>query len=47
VQTRIDAGETLEQVQGTLELPQYAEWTRYDSHFKLNIEGVYRELSKR
>ena len=47
VQARIDAGETLEQVQETLELPQYADWMRYDSHFKLNIEGVYRELSKR
>ncbi len=46
VQARIDRGESLEQIQSTLELPQYAEWTRYDQHFDLNIEGVYRELTK-
>ncbi len=46
VQERIDRGETLEQIQASLELPQYRSWTRYDEHFKLNIAGVYRELTR-
>ena len=46
VQEWIDRGESLEQIQANLELPQYAGWTRYDQHFDLNIEGVYRELTK-
>ncbi len=44
VQERIDQGESLEQIQASLELPQYADWVRYDEHFELNIEGVYRGL---
>ena len=47
VQQRIDRGESLEQIQRSLELPQYADWTRYDEHFELNIEGVYRSLTGR
>jgi len=47
VQQGIDRGESLEQIQAALELPQYAEWTRYDEHFELNIEGVYRALTER
>jgi glyoxylase-like metal-dependent hydrolase (beta-lactamase superfamily II) len=47
VQQGIDRGESREQIQSSLELPQYADWTRYDEHFKLNIEGVYRGLSGR
>jgi len=46
VQDGIDKGQTFAQMQETLELPQYKDWTRYDEHFGLNIEGVYRELTK-
>ena len=46
VQQRIDQGQSLEQIQATLELPQYADWVRYDQHFRLNIEGVFRELAR-
>ena len=45
VQERIDQGQTLEEIQNTLELPDYADWVRYDEHFKENIQGVYRELA--
>ncbi|MCH7823450.1 MAG: MBL fold metallo-hydrolase [Acidobacteria bacterium] len=45
VQERIDQGQTLEEIQDTLELPDYADWVRYDEHFEENIQGVYRELA--
>ena len=45
VQERIDQGQTLEEIQNTLELPDYADWVRYDEHFRENIQGVYRELT--
>ncbi len=47
VETRMKQGQSLEQIQSSLELPQYAGWERYQEHFKLNIAGVYREASKR
>ncbi len=43
---RIAAGESLQQIQATLELPKYRDWARYREHFDLNIEGAYRELTK-
>ena len=43
---RIAAGESLQQIQATLELPKYRDWARYGEHFDLNIEGAYRELTK-
>jgi len=46
VEKRIAAGESLGQIQATLELPQYRDWARYGEHFDLNIEGAYRELTK-
>ncbi len=46
VQERIAKGQSLEEIQGSLELPQYAEWVRYDEHFELNIAGMHRELTK-
>ena len=46
VRERIAAGETLAQIQATLELPKYKDWARYGEHFDLNIEGAYRELTK-
>ncbi len=46
VQERIDRGQTLEEIQNTLKLPEYADWVRYDEHFKENIQGVYRELGR-
>ncbi len=42
---RLDQGQTLEEIQESLELPTYGDWFRYDEHFKLNIEGVYRALT--
>lgn len=47
VRDRMRAGENLEQIQASLELPQYSDWARYDSHFDLNIEGIYRALERR
>jgi glyoxylase-like metal-dependent hydrolase (beta-lactamase superfamily II) len=46
VQKGIEDGQTLEQMQESLELADYADWTRYDEHFDLNIEGVHRELTQ-
>jgi len=43
---RMKRGESLEDIQRTIELPQYRDWTRYAEHFDLNVEGAYRELSK-
>ena len=42
----MDAGQSLEAIQASLELPQYATWGGYDAHFALNIEGFYRELAE-
>ena len=39
-------GMTLEQMQESLELAEYTDWTRYEEHFDMNIEGVHRELTK-
>ena len=46
VRAAIDRGESLEQMQASLELDAYRGWTRYDEHFDLNLEGVHRELTK-
>lgn len=46
VQDGIDKGQTLEQMQESIELADYTDWTRYDEHFDLNIEGVHRELTR-
>ncbi len=46
VQDGIDKGHTLEQMQESLELAEYTDWTRYDENFDMNIEGVHRELTK-
>lgn len=46
VEARMKAGESLQQIRATLELPKYKDWARYQDHFELNIEGVHRELSK-
>lgn len=46
VEARIDRGQSLEEIQRTLELDQYRDWVRYDEHFELNLEGFYRELTK-
>ena len=46
VQDSIDNGQTLEQMQESLELAEYTDWTRYEEHFDMNIEGVHRELTK-
>ncbi len=45
VRERVDQGQTLAEIQESLELPAYADWGRYDEHLELNIEGVYRALS--
>ena len=46
VTDRMDDGQSLEAIQASLELPQYATWGGYDAHFALNIEGFYRELAE-
>ena len=46
VTDRMDDGQSLEAIQASLELPQYATWGGYDEHFALNIEGIYRELAE-
>jgi glyoxylase-like metal-dependent hydrolase (beta-lactamase superfamily II) len=46
VQERIAQGQSLEQIQESLELPQYQDWVRYDEHFDLNIEGAFKALSQ-
>jgi glyoxylase-like metal-dependent hydrolase (beta-lactamase superfamily II) len=46
VAERMADGQSLEEIQGSLALPDYADWVRYDEHFALNIEGVHRELSE-
>lgn len=45
VQERIADGQSLEQIQESLELEDYRDWTRYDEHFDMNIAGVHRELT--
>jgi len=47
VSRRMDRGESLSEIQATLELPGYSDWVRYDEHFELNIEGVYEGLQRR
>ena len=47
VRERVERGQSLQQIQASLELPAYADWTRYDQHFAENIEGVYREVAGR
>ena len=46
VENGIANGQTLEQMQESIELAEFTGWTRYDEHFDLNIEGVHRELTK-
>ena len=46
VTDRMDDGQSLEAIQASLELPQYATWGGYNAHFALNIEGFYRELAE-
>jgi hypothetical protein len=46
VEQGIARGESLAQMQQSLELPKYRDWVRYNEHFDLNIEGVYRELTQ-
>ena len=46
VEQGIARGESLAQMQQSLELPKYRDWVRYNEHFDLNIEGVYRELTR-
>ena len=45
VKKRVDQGQTLTEIQESLQLPAYSDWFRYDEHLKLNIEGVYRTLT--
>ena len=45
VRVRMDEGQTLEQIQDSLELSAYADWGFYEEFLPLNIEAVHRELS--
>jgi len=46
VRGRMEQGQTLEQIQESLELSAYADWALYERFLKLNIEAVHRELSE-
>ena len=45
VKCRMQQGQTLEQIQESLELSAYADWAFYEEFLSLNIEAVHRELS--
>lgn len=46
VQQGIDAGKTLEEIKGAIDLPWYAEWTGVDAKTRTeNVEHVYAELT--
>jgi glyoxylase-like metal-dependent hydrolase (beta-lactamase superfamily II) len=38
-------GQTLQQLQENINLPEYAGWGNYDKHLTLNIEGMYNQIS--
>lgn len=38
-------GQTLQQLKENINLPEYAGWGNYDQHLKLNIEGMYNQIS--
>ena len=42
----IEAGQTLEEIQASVTLPDYSHWALYDEWFKLNIKGMHRFLSE-
>ena len=45
VKGSMEQGQTLEQIQESLELSAYADWAFYEEFLSLNIEAVHRELS--
>jgi len=38
-------GQTLQQLQENINMPEYADWGAYDKHLTLNIEGMYNQIS--
>lgn len=38
-------GQTLQQLKENINLPEYAGWDNYDQHLRLNIEGMYNQIS--
>ena len=45
VKGRMDQGESLEQIQESLQLSQYSDWVFYDRFLKMNIAAVHKEFS--
>ena len=41
----IEAGQSLEQMMETIELPQYRDWVSYDAWLPLNVRGMYHFLT--
>ena len=37
-------GKSLEQMQQTIKMENYADWGNYDAHLPLNIEGMYNQI---
>jgi glyoxylase-like metal-dependent hydrolase (beta-lactamase superfamily II) len=46
VRGRMDQGESLEQIQESLQLPKYSDWIFYEQFLKMNIEAVHKEISE-
>ncbi len=38
------AGQTLEEAQASITLPEYESWSQYEQYLPLNIEGVYNRI---
>ena len=45
VKGRMDQGESLEQIQESLQLAEYSDWIFYEQFLKMNIEAVHKEFS--
>ena len=45
VKQRMDQGESLEQIQESLQLSEYSDWIFYEQFLKMNIEAVHKEFS--
>ena len=41
----IEAGQSLEQMMETIEIPQYRDWVSYDAWLPLNVRGMYHFLT--
>jgi hypothetical protein len=44
VKSEMDAGKPLEQIQRSVQMPEYESWGAYRDWLELNVEGMYRYL---